>query len=44
MHKVKIGEYVVTTAPPPINKGIVEGDSSKGVVEVELLEALDGLI
>ena len=30
--------------PPPINKGIVEGVSSKGVVGVELLEALDGLI
>ena len=43
MHKVKFGEYVVT-APPLVNEGIVEGDSSKGVVEVELLEALDGLI
>ena len=32
--------------PPPKknNEGIIEGDSSKGVVGVELLEALDGLI
>ena len=44
MHKVKFAEHVVTATPPPINKGIVEGVSSKGVVGVELLEALDGLI